>query len=221
MIKATRLCVVKFQTSFYALFLAVSVFSTNALANPSNDRVELVKSEVKRQNVKFDRIDSEMFEITVAPGVMAIEDFDTSGVIGMRFAFHLNEFIFFEGSYSISEGDKTSYEELRPDVTLISDDDRKYKTWDGSLGINWFPGETWLFGKAYSSDVYTVAGFGKTDFGGRSWSTINIGLGYRLYLNDWLTLRLDVRDHIFNRNIYGEDDRTNNFETTLGFGFFF
>ncbi|MCB0244946.1 MAG: outer membrane beta-barrel domain-containing protein, partial [Anaerolineae bacterium] len=51
--------------------------------------------------------------------------------------------------------------------------------------------------------------------------TVTVGAGYRLLINDWITWRLDVRDHIFDRDAFGENDTTNNFELSTGVTFFF
>lgn len=202
-----------------ALSVMTSLFHSHSFAE---ERVEVIKTDIERSDVRYDRIDSENFEVTFPSlGILAIEDFDTGFIISGRIGYHLNERLFAEASYSESEGDKTTFEELSPGTTLITDEQREYKSWDVSLGFNIFPGETWLFGRAYSSDFYSVIGAGRTDFGGSTWTTINVGAGYRLYLNDWVTIRLDLRNHIFNRSIFGEDDRTNNIELSIGPSLFF
>ena len=207
------------------LFLAVIFLCLASAAAPlqatANDRVEVVKTDIERTNAKFDRIDTENFEVMFpSVGILAIEDFEVGFIANLRVAFHLNERLFIEASYGMSEGDQTSYETISGS-TIFTDDDREYKTWDGSLGVNVFPGETWLFGRAFSSDLYAVLGAGRTTFGDRSWSTINVGAGYRLFISDWLALRLDLRDHIFNRNLFNDDKRTHNIELSLGLSYFF
>ena len=202
-----------------ALLLLTALTSALSMAE---ERVAVIKPDIERSDVRYDRIDSENFEVTFpAVGILSIEDFDTGFIISGRIGYHLNERLFVEASYSLSEGDKTSFEELSPGSTLITDEQRDYKSWDVSLGFNLFPGETWLFGRAYSSDLYTVVGAGRTDFGGSTWTTVNVGVGYRLYLNDWIALRFDLRNHIFNRSIFGEDDSTNNIELSIGPSVFF
>ena len=53
--------------------------------------------------------------------------------------------------------------------------------------------------------------------------TVNVGAGYRLLLNDWIALRVDFRDHIFDSDLQGNgnDDTTHNLEATGGISFFF
>ncbi len=181
---------------------------------------EVIDPELDRRDINYRRIDNEIVEISPYIGVLAIEDFDTSFLWGARLGVYLNEYLFVEGSYGAAQGDSTSYEELIGSP-LFLDDERDYTFWDVTLGINLFPGEAWLFGRAFSSNFYLVAGAGSTEFGDDDWTTITAGAGYRLFLTDWMALRIDVRDHIFNRDLFGEDDQTHNIELSSSLSFFF
>ena len=186
------------------------------------DRVEVIETDIDRKSADFERIDTENIEISFpSVGLLSIEDFETGFIVNVRAAYHLNEHLFIEASYGVSEGDRTSAEELSPGSSFLSDDERDYTSWDVSLGVNIFPGETWLFGRAYSSDVYLVAGAGQTEFGNRDWSTINVGAGYRFFINDWLTFRFDVRDHIFRRDLLTIEKTTHNIELSFALSYFF
>jgi len=50
---------------------------------------------------------------------------------------------------------------------------------------------------------------------------VMLGAGYQLTLNDWLALRLDVKDHIFQVDLLGYQKTTHNLETALGVTFYF
>ena len=143
-------------------------------------------------------------------------------MLGLRVAAHLNEYLFVEASYGEAKGDRTSFEELSgSSANLFNDAEREYSFWDVSLGINIFTGESWILGRAFSSNFYFLIGAGTTEFGGDDWTTINAGAGYRIFLTDWLAMRLDVRDHIFNRDIFIENDQTHNIELSGSLSFFF
>jgi outer membrane beta-barrel protein len=88
--------------------------------------------------------------------------------------------------------------------------------------VNLFPGEVFL-GKrrAFNSALYLTGGAGSTQFAGDSRFTLNVGLGYRFFLTDWLALHADVRNHIFDIDLLGEPKTTNNIESHAGFTFFF
>ena len=145
-----------------------------------------------------------------------------SPVYGVRAAWHVSEDFFFEANYGSSEGDLTSYEKLSGGAPLFADEERDYTYYNLSLGWNALPGEVFLFGtRALKSDLYFVAGAGSTEFLDDSWFTVTVGAGYRLLLNDAFTWHIDVRDHIFDRDTFGEDETTNNIELTTGVTFYF
>lgn len=181
----------------------------------------VIEPELDRKPTKVSRIDNENIEIGLYGGILAIEDFDTSGIATLRANFHINEALFLEASYHVAKGDLTSFEEIITTSQVITDDERDYTGYDLSLGWNALRGEVWILGKAFKSDLYLTIGIGRTEFGGDKWITVNPGAGYRVALTDWLSWRIDVRDHIFNRDIFGEDDTTNNIEISSGFSFFF
>ena len=60
-----------------------------------------------------------------------------------------------------------------------------------------------------------------TEFAGDDHFTLGLGVGYRLLINDWLTVRVDMKDNIFNLDVLGEDKMTHNLELTAGVGLFF
>ena len=203
------------------LLITPSVVTALISISVAAEAPEVIAPELERREIKVARIDNENIEIGVYGGIIAIEDFDSSAIGVIRIGFHINENMFIEASYGTAKGDKTSFEELIPSTQLISDEQREYTSYDIAFGWNLLPGETWIFNKAYKSDLYLILGGGTTEFGGDKWFTWNVGAGYRLFLNDWLAWRIDVRDHIFNRDLFGEDDQTNNIEISTGISFFF
>ena len=203
------------------LLIALSIIATLSSIRTAAEVPEVISPEIDRREIKVARIDNENIEVGIDGGILAIEDFDSSTISIVRIDFHINEHTFIEASYGSAKGDTTTFEELIPSTQLISDEQREYTSYDISFGWNIFPGETWLRNKAYKSDFYLILGGGSTEFGGDKWFTWNVGAGYRLFLNDWLAWRIDVRDHIFNRDLFGEDDQTNNIEMSSGVSFFF
>jgi len=203
------------------LLIALSIIATLSSIRTAAEVPEVISPEIDRREITVERIDNENIEVGIYGGILAIEDFDSSNISIVRIDFHINEHTFIEASYGSAKGDTTTFEELIPSTQLISDEQREYTSYDISFGWNIFPGETWLRNKAYKSDFYLILGGGSTEFGGDKWFTWNVGAGYRLFLNDWLAWRIDVRDHIFNRDLFGEDDQTNNIELSSGVSFFF
>ena len=68
---------------------------------------------------------------------------------------------------------------------------------------------------------HLLGGAGSTDFLGDNFFTVTLGAGVRMLVNDSLSWRLDVRDHIFDRDTFGENETTNNIELSTGVTYFF
>lgn len=201
---------------------AACTFAGICLADEQPEQVQVINPEIDRREITTDAIDTEDFEIGAYVGILSIQDFDSEVVYGVRAAWHVTEDFFFEANYGVSEGDLTSFEKLSGGAPLFGDEDRDYSFYDLNLGWNALPGEVFLFGKrALKSDLYFVAGVGSTEFLGDNWFTVTVGAGYRLILNDWISWRIDVRDHIFDRDTFGTDDTTNNIELSTGITIFF
>lgn len=177
---------------------------------------------IERRRVKESQIDAENFEVGAYTGLISIEDFGVDTLTGVHAAFHVSEDIFFEGAIAISEGGETNFERLNAGVRLLSDKDREFRTWHFDVGYKMLPGESFLgSGRAFNTGLYVIGGAGSTTFGGDDHFTINVGTGYRMLLTDWLSLRLEMRDYLYEIDTFGEDQVTQNLAWTLGFSGFF
>ncbi len=201
-----------------SLLLALSVFP--ALAQEESE--PLIQPQLERREITEAMIDTEDFEIGAYVGMLSIEDFGSNLVYGGRVTYHVAESLFIEAAYGMSEGGKTSYELLSGAAQLLTDDEREYTYYNVSLGYNLLPGEVfWGRGRAFNSALYLIGGVGNTTFGGDDRFTVNWGVGYRFLATDWLSLHLDMRDHMFDIDITGQDKTAHNIETTLGIAVFF
>jgi outer membrane beta-barrel protein len=182
----------------------------------------VVQPEIARREIVEPEIDVEDFEVGAYAGFLSVEDFGTSPVYGFRLAYHVTEDIFLEAALGSSTADKTSYELLSGNVRLLTDSERDFTYYNLSVGYNVLPGEA-FFGRsyAYNSQFYLIGGVGNTRFADNDAFTVNVGAGYRLLINDWLTLHLDARDHMFESDLLGEAKRTHNIELSGGLTIFF
>lgn len=200
--------------------LAAPAWSENEATVGDSDQV--IQPELDREHAKVPRIDSQDIEAGVYYGFMSIQDFKNSSVIGVTAAWHITEDFFFEANYGQAKGDTTSFEELSGGAPLIDDSDRDFTTYNIAIGWNVLPGEVFVGSQhAFKSDFYLIAGVGNTKFAGDDEFTINAGAGYRLLINDWLAMRLDVRDYVFDRTLFGEKETTHNLELRTGFTVYF
>ncbi len=177
---------------------------------------------VDRRTIDEAKIDARDIEAGLYAGILSIEDFGSDLMIGATLGYHITEDIFVETMIGASEAGKTSFELLAGDVMLLTDAQRDYRYYNISLGYHLLPGESFIGGgRAFNSAMYVIGGIGATDFAGDRRLTWNVGVGYRILLTDWLALRLDIRDHLFDIDVIGEDKTTHNIAIAGGLTVFF
>ncbi|MCC7257029.1 MAG: outer membrane beta-barrel domain-containing protein [Gammaproteobacteria bacterium] len=183
----------------------------------------VIDPQVERRDVAPPDIDTEDFEVGASFGFMSIEDFGSNSAWGLRLAYHVSEGLFAEATYGQTDAGKTSYENLSgSQAPLLSNDDREYSWYDLSLGWNLLPGEVFIGrNHAFNSALYVVIGAGNTSFASDDFFTFVYGAGYRVLATDSIALHFDVRDHMFDIDITGEDKTTHNIEFNLGATWFF
>lgn len=182
----------------------------------------LIEPAVERREVKEVNIDTENIEVGVSVGVLSIEDFGSSGVVGASVAWHFTEDLFVQANFASSKAGLSSYEVLSGSARLLSDSEREYTAYDLSVGYNLFPGEAFIGrGRAYNTAFYVLAGIGSTNFGGDDRFTLNLGVGYRLLPTDWLAWHIGFRDHVFSSDVTGQEKNTHNMELQTGITTFF
>lgn len=182
----------------------------------------VVEPEVSRRKIKTPKIDAQDFEIGAYAGTFSAEDFGVNPVFGARLAYHISEDFFAEGIVGRTQVSRTSYERLSGAANLLTDAERKLTYYNLSFGYNLFPGEVFIGRKrAMNSAFYVTAGVGSVKFAGDNRFSVAIGAGYRLLLNDWLAVHLDVRDHMYEIDLLGSNKNTHNLESALGVTVFF
>jgi outer membrane beta-barrel protein len=186
---------------------------------PVNEQV--IVPQVDRRNVKPPKFPSNDFEMGLFAGTYATQNFGTSSVYGVRLGYHVTEDFFVEGAYGRTKVTDEAYSNVLP-APILASHEEKLVYYNLSAGINLLPGEVFL-GRNYAkaTSLYFIAGVGNTKFNRQSKQTFNVGFGSRVFLADWAALQVDVRDHIFELDLLGKRDRTQNLEFTIGATFFF
>jgi outer membrane beta-barrel protein len=226
------------ESRFRSLFLAIALLALSGCAATKNlfgmdgrqsapppeipEPEQVIDPQVERRDVKEPAIDVEDFEAGAFVGIMSIEDFGSDVVYGARFAYHITEGLFAEASIGRTKAGQTSFEALSGGAPLLSASDRDFTYYNLNLGYNILPGEVFIGeSRAYNTNLYLIAGLGSTRFAGDDRFTVNVGAGYRFLLNDSVTLHIDVRDHLFDIDLLGEEKTTHNLEAHLGVTMFF
>ena len=168
----------------------------------------VIEPDVARREIEVPKIDT--------------EDFGVNTVMGARFAYHVTEGFFVELAGGKADTELTSFERLSGAAQLLTESEREYSYYNVSLGYNIFPGEHYIGkNRAMNTETYVIGGVGKTQFAGDDRFTINVGIGMRLMPLDWLAVHGDIRDHVFDIDLLGQEKTAHNFEATLGVTFFF
>lgn len=213
------------RTSYLGRYLALASlgFALPAAAEESLSIEELgLTPVIERREVKIAGIDTEDFEIGISGGMLSVEDFESNPVVISHLTYHVSEDFFVQARYGVSELGESSFDRLSGGASLLGTDDKDISFYDLSLGVNIFPGETFIWDRwAVNSSFYLVGGVGSTQFAGSERFTVNGGVGYRLIANDFIALNFQVRDHVFDTEITGSKKATHNIELGAGISFFF
>jgi outer membrane beta-barrel protein len=195
----------------------VPVTVDEAQPNPS-----IIEPQVTRRVVKTPKIKSKDFEIGAYFGALSIQDFGTNPVYGVRAAYHVTEDLFLESYAARSQAGLSSLEDVFPNITVVSNSGRYFTYYDLDVGYNILPGEVFLGrGHAFNSALYATVGIGAVKFANLDQFAINFGVGYRVTITDWLAMHLDVRDHVFESNLFGVNKNVDNVEAILSLTTYF
>ncbi|WP_334078428.1 outer membrane beta-barrel domain-containing protein [Microbulbifer sp. M83] len=206
-----------------AAYLAALVAGPASAQQDTTVLDDIVSPGLERREIREADIDSENFEVTAfLGGIVNVEDFGSNAVYGGALAYHISEDFFMEAGYGQTELGESSFERLSGAAPLLTDEERELSYYNLSLAWNLFPGEYFAFDDwALNGGFYLVGGIGNTSFADEDHFTYNIGAGIRVLPTDWLSLRLDVRDHIFEHELFGEAQVTNNLSAQLGLSVYF
>lgn len=211
----------KLSTSFAALCLSTFI-STTVHSQEAKSSIKVIDPNKKTATASTAALDTEHFEVGFHVGMLSVEDFNTNPVVGASLRFYFNEKIFVEGSYGTSET-KASNTESSTNQNFIADRDFSYL--GVSAGYQILKGRSfWGKKRKYNTGLYLIAGLEQVDFAEETETGLVLGVSYKTTLTDWLSLNLDFKDHIVNRNIpniVDEDKTTHNTEITIGLSTFF
>jgi outer membrane beta-barrel protein len=209
---------------FRSIFLAVALMPVAELAAQSDeeDSGNLIEPQIERVEFDESKIDSQDFEIAAYVGFLAIENFNTDIVVGIKLGYHISEDFFVQASYGTSDAGETSFEKLSGGAPLLTEEERQLEYYLVSLGFNLLPGEAFLSdATTYNTVFYLTGGVGTTTFAGEDRFTIEYGAGYRVLFADNLSIDVEMRNLVFNMDIFGSVESTNNLEFTVGLNLFF
>lgn len=210
----------------FILMLSVMASAMPVVAETATDvsagEGAVLDPRIERRKVKEANIDAENFEVGAYAGLISLQEFGVSSLVGAQIAYHVSEDAFFEFNVAKAKGSETNFEKLSAGVELLDDSERDFLTWHFNIAYQLLPGEAFLGdGRAFNTGLYFTGGAGSTKFAADNRFTVNVGAGYRVLLNDWLSVRMELRDYIYQIDTFGEDQLTQNLAWTLGMTGFF
>ena len=212
---------IRIRSLFLALILCAP-FGQLAAQSEESDTGNLVEPQIERIEFDESQIDSDDFEFSVYAGYLAVENFDTNIVTGIKIGYHVTEDFFVQGSFGLSDVGETSFERLSGGAPLLSDSEREIEYYLVTLGFNLFPGEAFITDSTtFNTVFYLSGGMGNTTFAGDDRFTIAYAVGFRTLFADGFSVDVEMRDLIFEQDIFGTDEMTNNLEFSVGLNLFF
>lgn len=219
----------RYQRLVLALGLLAALSASGARAQDDRAQDEegeraledIISPDLERRTIKERLIDTEIWELGFYAGAMSLEDFGTNDVYGARAALHVSEDFFLEVDVATASVSESSYELLSGEAAILDPDQRELYYYNLNLGMNIFPGDVYIGNRGFHNNLYLIAGAGNTRFADNEYFTYNFGAGYRFFVTDWLSLRLDVRNHVFKHALFGVEKEIQNLETHLGVALFF
>lgn len=206
-------------TSFLIALMSVTAVSAQS---DEDEQTNLIEPQIERIDFDESMIDSDDFEIAAYVGYLAVEDFDTDVVVGFKLGYNVSEEFFVQLSYGESDTGETSYERLSGGAPLLSDDERKLQYYLISVGYNLFPGEAFLTDSTtFNTVLYLSAGVGNTEFAGDDRFTTALAVGHRTLFADGFSFDIEMRDLIFEQDLFGDEETTHNIELTFALNVFF
>jgi len=202
------------------ILLALLLGSVVTTPAPAQTPTPVIQPEVERRNIRIPKINVDDIEIGLYGGILSVQDFGANSVSQVRVAYHLTEDFFIEGTFAHSTVSDDSFRSLG--IPIFTQPDTSLDYYHLSVGYNLFPGEI-FFGKdwAMTSAVYLIAGAGNVKFNNENNTAFNFGIGIRVLPKDWLAIRVEMRDMLFESDVLGKNEIKHNFEMTLGLAVYF
>jgi len=136
----------RFRGLLLTLVLTCSTLPLSEVAAQSDEGTDgsLIEPQVDRVDFDESLIDSYDIELAIYAGFLAVENFDTNLVTGLKIGYHISEDFFVQASLGRSEVGETSFEKLTGGAPLLSSSERQVEYYLVSLGFNLFPGEAFV-----------------------------------------------------------------------------
>jgi outer membrane beta-barrel protein len=159
-------------------------------------------------------------ELTVSGGYYASDLFDGTYVVGGSYAYHMTEDFAVEASARWTRIVSSAEPELERRFSLLGGKDHGALLFDADLVWDPAHGKLRLGGAILHFDPYIAAGAGVVDSVLSSDIAANVAVGLKFFLGRAISIRIDVRDHVYRQQLLERKAWVNDVSTTIGIGIF-
>lgn len=207
-----------------------AVLSTSAQTEGIAVVPDAAETEFQRQIHVYQRkpfMRNLRLEITPIFGVAINETLTTQLAGGGAMSFHITDEISIGGSYFKAFHEKNSgFDEVEDSFGVFPE--KKFRDWYAGGHVSYVPvyGKFILFGAAIVHfDAYLVGGAGvmrtySVGSEGNNRISWNLGIGGRLFVTEWLTLNLELRDYMYIEEFKAGSSFMNNVTMHAGISIF-
>ncbi len=210
--------------------VAVAGAAALTLTLPAREaRAQCVDEELKQELVggrHYRGVQERLFtktfrhELSAMGGLYAADLYSSSWLAGGAYTFHFSEDLALEASVQFTRfrSDVTAtYERKYPDIMVLDRVDRPGTLYFGHLVWTFAYGKLrWLGSGISRFDFNFAIGGGVTDDSTSRGVTGSAGLGTKFFFGQWFAVRVDVRDHVLQEVLVGDQHLVNDILVTLG-----
>jgi outer membrane beta-barrel protein len=201
--------------------------------SPRVARAQCVDEELKEELVGGrhyrgveDRLFTKAFrhELSVMGGYYAADLYSSFPVVGGAYTFHFSEDFALEGSYQYTRFTSAvtdTYERRFPQISLEESTNKPGNLYFGHLIWTFAYGKLrWMGGGISRFDFNFALGAGVTDDSTARGLTGSAGFGTKFFFGKWFAIRADLRDHVLQEALIGDEHIVNDVIFTLGLSVF-
>lgn len=204
----------QFRKALIACFLISTLTPVISVAQDEKPAIKVIDPDKRVPEANPAALDTEHFEAGFYTGFLSVEDFNTNPLFGLSLRYYFNPKIIIEGSVATSETEQGNPEAL---VGENVNPDRDFTYINVSAGYRILKGRSfWGKKRKFNSGLYALAGVEQVDFAGDNNTGLLLGFSYKTVLTDWMTINLDFKNHIVERDFIGDDKMTQNTEFAIG-----
>ena len=194
---------------------------------PSDDRAVCIDQDVKadldakrRHRSVRDRLvqKTNRHEIVLRGGQYVSDMFDTTWVAGGAYLYHLTEEFAVEASAAYTRFISTPGPELERTFSLLEGRQRRALLFDTNLVFSPVHAKLQSGSSTVHFDVSGTLGAGVVDSVLTSGVAGNAGVGFAFFVGRAVTIRLDLRDHVYQQQLLSRTELVNDLSATIGVG---